>query len=242
MRILSHNVYWFQGVPFDTDQPGPPNSTIVERLAKMYADLKADVLCVQELQSQAAFEALSNAVRMAGVYLPGGILTQYGGGLLYRTGTRAADSSSASDPAQRVWQVVDVPFGGDAVRVANVHLPSARQLGAEAAKEKRVAEIQEVLEHRPDVVGGDWNEAPGGPLTERMRAAGYVDAAVEFGQNDVPSGLGGKRGDQIWVLESRAGHLEGYGSLSAEDLQVSDLNSKHHLSDHLPIWIDLEDA
>ena len=239
MRILSHNVYWFQGVPFDTDQPGAPNTDILGRLTACYAKIEPDVLCFQELQSVEAFDALKGALGMDGVYRAGGILTQYGGGVFYTDGAPFMDNSLAQVPAQRVWQIVEVQMDGESFKVGNVHLPSSRQLGQEAAALKRVAEIDEVLECKPDVVVGDWNELPGGPLTDRMTEAGYVDAAVAAGHGDVSSSIGDKRGDQIWILASHRDRLSGYGAVSVDDFAADGVEGKTHLSDHLPIWIDL---
>ena len=153
------------------------------------------------------------------------------------------DSSGAEDPAQRVWQVVDVEGEeeSDDLRIANLHLPSSRQLGAEASAAKRISEVDDVLAYEPDVIVGDWNEKPGGPLTELMSSRGFVDAAVVSGREDTTSSIGGGRGDQIWVAKGLASRLVGYGAVDVSDFGVEDVEGKTHVSDHLPIWIDLGD-
>ena len=50
ITILSHNVFWFQGVPFLTDRPGPPLTGVISGLLKLYRASAPDVVCLQEVQ------------------------------------------------------------------------------------------------------------------------------------------------------------------------------------------------
>ncbi len=238
LRILCHNVFWFQGVPFSPDTPGEPEAEVLQALMDLYRQLEPDVLCLQEVQGEGVFHRLGASLGMAGAYCAGGQLGQYGGATLWRCGTALGDSQQAGP--QRMWQMAAVSGeGGQGVTVCNVHLPSARQVGKTAAARQRVEELAGAVRTRPQVVVGDFNEAPGGGVSDFMTGQGYVNAAVLMDQAHSPTSLGGKRGDQIWVHESCRERVTGYGVLPEEDLATS-IEGKTHLSDHLPLWVDLD--
>ena len=139
-----------------------------------------------------------------------------------------------------MWQMAAISGkGSQDVTVCNVHLPSARQVGETAAVRHRVQELARVVRTRPQVVVGDFNEAPGGGVSDFMAGQGYVDAAVLTNQALKPTSLAGKRGDQVWVHASCRGRVAGYGVLVEKDLATS-IEGKTHLSDHLPLWVDLD--
>ena len=125
------------------------------------------------------------------------------------------------------------------VTVCNVHLPSARQLGREGAAVRRIEELAASIQSLPDVVLGDFNEPPGGAVTQFISRNGYQDAAVLMGRPDVPTSVGGSRGDQIWVRSDLRERVLEYGVLAKEDLAIS-LGEKVYLSDHVPLWVRLE--
>jgi len=240
MRIVSHNAFWFQGVPFTTDRPGAADMGVLATLAAVYRGLAPDVLAVQEIQDARTFGRLGGVLGMPGAYCPGAELPQYGGATFWRSGVLLADSRQAGVAPQRMWQVVRVPAGEIALVICHVHLPSARQLGA-AAGARRLIELHAAMNqaHPPGVVLGDFNEAPGGPLSGRLARAGYVDAAEAAQDADRPTGPGGGRGDQIWVHQNLQGRLAGYGVLPAEAMGAQQAG-KQHLSDHFPVWIELD--
>jgi endonuclease/exonuclease/phosphatase family metal-dependent hydrolase len=130
--------------------------------------------------------------------------------------------------------------GGECL-VANGHLPSSRQLPEEEAAARRIEELGAALtgRDRPQVVLGDFNEPPGGALGAFLRRQGYRDAAVETGNEARGTTPGGKRGDQIWVCETLAARISGYGVLSESRMRAEHLG-KQHLSDHFPLWVDLD--
>ena len=245
LRIAGSNCFWFQGRPFAPDRPGDPEPGILSRLAAVYRRLEPDLLCVQEVQSESAFQALSGAVGMPGSWCPGAELDQYGAAVLWRPGSAwrlAADSRSADAAPQRAWQIAELPAaGGEPLRVANVHLPSSRQLSEEAAARRRVEEMSAVLARGPDVVLGDFNEQPVGPLGDFLTGRGYFDAAVLAGKSDLGTTPKNRRGDQIWLAGGRAEGLAGYGVASGAEMAAG-LPGKEHLSDHFPLWIDMEAA
>ena len=240
MKILSHNWYWAQGHPFDTDLPGEPREEILLALAKMYRRAEADLLCLQEVQDEAAFRRVADALCMQGCFTPGGELTQYGGATLWRGGggELVHDSAGSGPPPQRMWQLVRTPPG---LVVANVHLPSSRQLGAERAAAARIAELETMLgaADAPDVVLGDFNEQPGGPVGDLLSGRGYLDAAVLSGRSVAPSSVGGGRGDQIWLRGGLGAALVEYAVSGPEDM-ATQVAGKEYLSDHFGLWVVLD--
>jgi len=244
LRIASSNCFWFQGRPFAPDRPGEPVPGILGPLAGLYRRLEPGLLCIQEVQSAAAFGAVSGAAGMAGSWCPGAELVQYGAAVLWSAGSAwrlAADSRRAAPPPQRVWQVVELPAAGGALRVANVHLPSSRQLSEETAERRRREEMGAVLTHGADIVLGDFNEQPGGPLGEFLAGRGYFDAAALTGRAHLGTTPKGRRGDQIWVAERLRERVAGYGAVPGAEMR-SDLPGKDYLSDHFPVWVDLDMA
>ena len=255
-RVLSHNVFWFQGVPFETDKPGAPYPGVPEGLARVHAEAGPDVICLQEVQSDEAFSAYRDAASLPGGYCPGRTLAQYGGAAYGAGCTATSDchcqngSISPEAVPQRVWHVCEFESG---LRVANLHLPSSRQLGPEASARKRVAELARLLSPEahpdgrlPDIVVGDFNERPGGAVHAFMQERGYGDSALLADKGDVSANVSGKgRGDFIWLTASLIPRLRKYDVVPKEVLAINGgadapEGVKRYLSDHLPIWVELE--
>ena len=243
--ILGHNVFWFQGVPFPTDRPRGPDPEILRRLCAIYRKVHPDVICLQEIQSQETFDAVSEQLGMPGCYCRGGELPQYGGAVFWYPGggRQIGDSQEASVKTQRMWQIVEVNIAGCRLRICNIHLPSGRQIGPEQAAVQRMSELRQLLQNcetEPDIIVGDFNEQPGGPASEYLERHGYVDSAVLAGRGDVPTNVGGGRGDYIWIKRWWVDN----GSLNYDvaDKQALECNDggKQYLSDHLPLWITVE--
>jgi endonuclease/exonuclease/phosphatase family metal-dependent hydrolase len=240
--ILSHNIFWLQGVPFETDEPGDPRADVLEALISVYAEINPDVICLQEVQSRAAFDLIRSAVGMDGTYCPGATLSQYGGATFWHSGRPVSDGTGAEDPPQRVRQLSEIDTGqSGSLVVCNVHLPSSRQLGEEGGAARRLEELETATESMPEVVVGDLNEGPGGAVIGYMGERGYLDAAVLRNKGDVPSSVGGLRGDQIWIRSDLGVRLAEYSVLPKGDL-ATQLDAKTYLSDHLPLWIRLEEG
>ena len=161
LKILSHNVFWFQGASFLTDKPGEPVTEILSSLAELYDTLRPDIICLQEIQSEITFHLVAAELGMAGAYCPGATFVQYGGAAFWKyRGTCVVDSQSSAEVPQRMWQIIEVPVGdAEKLNVCNIHLPSARQLGQEASVKQRLKEISNVLRQDacPMVVVGDFN-------------------------------------------------------------------------------------
>jgi endonuclease/exonuclease/phosphatase family metal-dependent hydrolase len=227
-------VFWFQGVPFEPSEPGGADPEVLARLVAMYRSLEPDLLCLQEVQTAGVFDGLCERLAMRGAWRPGGLMPQYGGALLSRDVRPVADSRDEPDPPERMWQIGEL----DGVRVANVHLPSSRHMGEERASEQRLHEMGRVIDYAPDVIAGDFNEQPGGPLGEFLRAHAYEDAAMLTNRADLGTTYKGRRGDQIWISTARQSHLAGYNVVGIEKM-LAGLPGKTYLSDHFPLWIDL---
>lgn len=243
LTILSHNVFWFQGVPFLTDKPPEAHSEVLSRLCAIYQQGKPDVICLQEIQSQETFERIATHLGMNGCYCPGTMLRQYGGATLWRSGHGALvrDSQSALVPTQRMWQIVEIKGGDCGLRIGNVHLPSSRHLGREGAQAQRIAELNDLIscrETQPDVIVGDFNEQPAGPLGESLQGQAYVDTAVSTACTALSTNLGGGRGDYIWIRKQIEARLKTYGVAAQQELACQAMG-KDFLSDHLPLWITL---
>lgn len=241
LTILCHNVFWFQGAPFATDQPPSPDARILDRLCTLYRSIAADVLCLQEIQGLEAFQAVAAGMGLAGAHCRGNAFPQYGGALLWQSGLGAAGGACNDGSPQRMWQGCEVAFGGGVFTVCNVHLPSGRQLGPERAARQRVQEILAVIDGGRrvwDVIAGDFNERSGGDAGRCLQQHGYRDVAVLAGRADRPTNVKGGRGDYIWLGPRVSDRLVDYGVTAKEEFQAG-VPEKAYLSDHLPLWVTL---
>ena len=246
--LLCHNVFWFQGVPFETDTPPAPDTDILGRLCSLYRERACDALLLQEIQGMEAFQAVSGCMGMPGGFCPGNIHPQYGGCSLFKAGARGIPvpevgnwDAFGSSP-QRMWQAFEWQSGPVPLLICNLHLPSNRQLGAERGAAQRVSDLLDVIgrcRREPDILAGDFNERPGGSVGNYLEERGYVDAAVLAGKSAVPTNLGGGRGDYIWIHKTVRNRLLDYDVVGKERLAVS-LAGKQYLSDHLPLRITME--
>lgn len=245
LTVLSHNVFWFQGFPFPTDTPPAADEDILKRLCSIYRAATPDVICLQEVQSLATFDRLSELLEMPGCYCAGATLPQYGGAVFWQPDIAHPICSSEGEPlkTQRMWQVVEVESGIHRLRICNVHLPSSRQLGPEGGAVQRMAELQDVIrscETGPDIIVGDFNEQPGGGTNTFMQRHGYGDVAMlSNGASDSTTVVEG-RGDYAWIKRSIGDDLLTYAVVGKEDLACHDIH-KQYLSDHLPLWFTLKE-
>ncbi|MBI5090827.1 MAG: endonuclease/exonuclease/phosphatase family protein [Candidatus Hydrogenedentes bacterium] len=242
ITIVSHNAFWFQGHPFETDAPEDPVSEIVAGLEGLYRSKTPDVICLQEIQSEFAFRCAREALDMDGAYCPGGHYSQYGGATLWRRGKLIVDIRSVNRLPQRMWQITAVArHGAEPLTVANVHLASARHLGEDGAAPSRIQDLEQMLTQkvRPLVVAGDFNEAPDGGASEYMASQGYVDTAPLTSHPEISTGINKARSDQIWVHRSLREHVEEFGVIAREELKTT-AAGKELLSDHQPLWLRLK--
>ncbi len=245
IKILTHNVYWFQGHPFSGDQPGQENPVILQRLCALYAQTEADLLCFQEIQSENVADKAFQATGMHGIYSPGNRYPHYGGLIAARSGyTLENRMVKAPSLRERSRMVATLSGFGGTLEIANLHLTSGRQSGPAQAGSARAREIEEFLflhGNSADVLVGDFNEnRDGGTVSRLLEANGFVDAAVVSGQEATPASVkSNARTDMIWLHQRRQKHLTGYGVIQGE-LIVEDLPGKTFLSDHRPVWVTLD--
>ncbi len=240
MRVLSHNAYWFQGHPFKGANPPDTNTDVLHALTALYQSLNPSLLCLQEVQSQTAFSNLTAQLNTPGFYTPGNLLP-YGAASFSTSAKLLADSSSAAHPPQRVWQLLQIPWHFTRITIANCHLPSARQLPAPQAALQRVYELQSILQLNPtpDILLGDFNEQLPGPASDLLSSHGYIDAATLFQKTSHVTNIKNRRGDFIWIHQTLAPFITAY-NVASENMMRSILPGITHLSDHFPLWIDIE--
>ena len=244
LTVLSHNAFWFQGVPFPTDRPPAPDVEVLKRLCAIYREVNPHVICLQEIQDRETFEMVSEHLGMSGCYCAGTTQSQYGGAVLWHPhgGRRIHSSQESAVKTQRMWQTVEVEGDDYCLRICNVHLPSQRQLGGERAAAQRIAELQDLIrscEPGLDLIVGDFNEQPGGPVGECLARHGYVDAAVLADRTDAPTSIGEGRWDYAWIKRQIGDCVLTYDVAGQQALACGD-TGKQHLSDHFPLWITVE--
>jgi endonuclease/exonuclease/phosphatase family metal-dependent hydrolase len=248
--LVTHNVFWCQGVPFAGDQPGGALFLVMVDLVALYREIGPAVLCLQEIQEESVATIFGRALGFSRHFTPGGRYPQYGGAVLSRW---PIEVLPPEDTVDRIVQRVAIRLpDGQTLRLAHVHLPSSRQRGREGGAAERLAEIQMVAPDAavaqsatPHVILGDFNEPPDGPCATYLGRLGYVDAGQVSGQGDVPTSLGRSRGDQVWLSPEAAPRLAGYHVTAKERLADLPPGSaglhpgKTSLSDHLPVVVDL---
>ena len=240
LSIVSHNAFWFQGYPFEGNQPGEPDLGVLGTLIALYEGHEPDVLCLQEVQDAAVTNRIENAMQLEGHHTPAAVHPQYGGGIFWRRGRLAMDSSD-SPKVCRMWQVLELPRPeGPAVRIANVHLTSDKMADAGEAGSIRLDEIEALLNAgpSPQVIAGDFNEGPDGAVADFLEGRGYNDVAEVTGYEIESTGAGKPRSDQIWIaagLEDSIDHFE-YGTWVKLETKIP---GKRFLSDHLPLFLRL---
>jgi len=246
IRFVSHNVFWFQGSSFATDEPPSPRGEIVEALCALYREMRADVLCLQEVQSEAAARRIADFLDMEWIFRPGGGHPQYGGAVFSRWPMRELPLEGAFVVDRTLLRVEVRPREARPYCLVNIHLPSHRQHGVEGGQKRRLEELGRVVgEVKTDMLLGDFNERPGGPCSMLLREGGrYHDVAIACFAGEMPTNLSkppGFRGDQIWLSNSRNGDLAGYFCVSRKRLSL-----RHEpgtfLSDHLPIGCELHSS
>ncbi|MCW8132603.1 MAG: endonuclease/exonuclease/phosphatase family protein [Planctomycetota bacterium] len=235
--LLTHNAFWFQGMPFEGTAPGAARPEIMRGLARLYAELGANVLCVQEIQSPETAAALADALGLRFAYLPGRTYPVYGGAVFFREGETADTDRAHGFAVERFWLTLRVPVvETEEILVANVHLPSGRQSSKEDAERARVAELEALLAAgpAPAILCGDLNEMPGGGVQRRLEAAGYRDLAPAFGfgETDSHTRRRARRIDYIWAREDWAARAKRMRVLEPAALALPD---GRYVSDHLPL-------
>jgi len=233
LTLMTHNVYWLQGMPFSSKNPGPPRENIVNGLLKIYRSIAPDILCLQEIQSLAAATRIWEGLNVSGHYIPGQKLQQYGGTIAGQV-TEIAGQADAS--VERFWLKTRLTFNGWKGILCNIHLPSGDE-----KEEIRIQELQQMLDAppRPDFVVGDFNELPSDGLHAFMERSGYLDAAqlLHAGDRSTVVEDENRRIDYIWVSALLRERVTSYRLIDAHELN---LGEGRYLSDHLPVVVQLQ--
>lgn len=241
-KILSHNVYWFQGCPFIGDRPGPPNGKVFEELCGLYQQASAAILCLQEVQCEQTALSVSRAMKMDVTYTPGNISRPYGSLIATNLGSITHDEDLSPSRFERSFSVAEIAVCSSTLKVGCVHLTSGRQTGASGAPAVRRAEITEFLETHgstTDVLAGDFNENPDGDVAKILKDSGFLDSATLFGMESIATTVHSpNRRDIIWIKEHLRERILDYGVMR-EEIMLSNGQKMNSLSDHCPLWISL---
>lgn len=242
MRILTHNVYWFQGSPSRWGKERVAASDVVfDALAELYASQRPDVVCLQEVQAERFVRSLSERLNLPDwIFFPGGKREDYGGAILCRAGAELADRTRDAGEALHERFHARANTGG--MVIASIHLPSNRYHASRAEGEAaRVAELDQIVSTAPapDVVLGDFNSTPGSAPYRHMRERGYIDAAAETGA-DTLSSFRTHRVDYTWLGPQVTERLSHFETLEYGPFVRTEANGNTwRLSDHPPLILEL---
>jgi endonuclease/exonuclease/phosphatase family metal-dependent hydrolase len=212
----------------------------LERIARVLTDARADVAALQEVdrhtrRSNATdqLDVLKRLTGFSGVFdrsidFMGG---EYGLGTLSRGAIiehRHALHPVGKEEERRGYQLIRSQTDtGKTYWILNTHLG--------LVAEDRLAQIQTLLDAvsslaEPVILAGDFNEIPNGSGIQKIRDAGFLDAAEVAGATDFtwPADVPQKRIDYIWI---RAADLWNVRSARVVNTQASD---------HLPLVVELQ--
>ena len=244
LTIVTHNAYWFQGVPtLWPEERAAARPEVIDRLAKLYAGLAPDLLCIQEVPDEQVAAELAGHLAMHFCFAPGGKLKAYGAAIFSKPDTGGLRNLTEQvGPAERTCLHAAIRRDGGLVQnVLAVHLPSNRYAPFEQAERQRVAELGAALDLAGgvDVVVGDFNSEPSSAPYRFMIERGFRDAA-ELG-NCTDRLTGAKhRVDYIWLGRRAAAGFRGFRVLGPEGFAGELGGRKRMLSDHYPLVLELE--
>lgn len=212
----------------------------LSRIARVLTDARVDVAALQELdrltrRSNATdqLDVLKRLTGFSGVFdrsidFMGG---EYGLGTLSRGAIiehRHALHPVGKEDERRGYQLIrSRTDAGKTFWILNTHLG--------LVAEDRLAQMQTLLDAvsslaGPVILAGDFNEIPEGPGIQKIRDAGFLDAAEVAGATDFtwPADIPIKRIDYIWI---RATDRWTVRSAHVVNTQASD---------HLPLVVELQ--
>lgn len=212
----------------------------LERIARVLTDARVDVAALQELdrhtrRSNATdqLDVLKRLTGFSGIFdrsidFMGG---EYGLGTLSRGAIiehRHALHPVGKEDERRGYQLIRSQTDtGKTYWILNTHLG--------LIAEDRLAQLQTLLDAvsslaEPVILAGDFNETPTDPAIQKIRDAGFLDAAEVAGATDFtwPADVPQKRIDYIWV---RAADRWNVRSARVVNTQASD---------HRPLVVELQ--
>jgi endonuclease/exonuclease/phosphatase family metal-dependent hydrolase len=244
MKILTHNVYWFQGYPSRWGEERVAEDTdVLEALIQLYASAEVDVLCLQEVHRSDLAERIAQELGMATcLHAPGGFRSDYGGVVMSRNKAQCRDCTQVDGrpPHERVHVRLSLEQDGVPLELAMVHLPSNRFVDSESAGDSdRIDELKNVLIEypRPDLIVGDMNCQPASSPYQFMVDSGYVDAVMIAGGVRAH----GPRLDYIWLDGKHAARLIALTILDDDTFRRTPMQGEPwQLSDHIPLLMELQ--
>lgn len=236
---MTHNVFWFQGVPTPKPYYQVVDQTVYQKLIAFYKVQQPDILLLQEVQSAEVAATVARDLEMNFSFQVGGQLPVYGGAILWGKPI-CAQTVTIPEPQsfQRFCQILIVH---DHFKIANVHLPSTAQLSDEEAYAKRKHEMEQLLLLEPnvDIIAGDFNEEPKDVLDMFLTHKGYIDS-FEFNKGTCTISTKGEgRGDFIRIKEKYRNLVE---SFFIVDFRQEEWKTSigRLLSDHMPLVFDIK--
>lgn len=241
MKIICQNVYWFQGYPAEVNRD-IINAKAYEALLEIYRTIQADIILLQEIQSEIVAQKIATDLGMKYFYNAGQEINCYGGVVLYRPNLKVDQiANKFEEKFQRVYQIVSVPFQNKKISLCNVHLPSDAQLSPELAEQKRKVEMSLLVSLKPDLICGDYNENEGASrqLFDLLESQNYYDAILHNIQNNRATKIKDKRGDFIFVKSELKQSVDYFYTVDLKQYKI-DKNEDIFLSDHFPLVIRLK--
>jgi len=240
--IVTHNAYWFQAAPtLWPEERAAARPEVIDRLAKFYAGLAPDLVCLQEVPDEQVAGDLAGRLAMHFCFASGGKLEAYGAAIFSKPGTsELRNLTEQVGPAERTCLHAAIRSEGGVLNVLAVHLPSNRYAPFEQAERQRVAELMAALNlaGEVDVVVGDFNSEPGSAPYRFMIERGFRDAAELGGCADRLTGAK-HRVDYIWLGPRVATAFGGFRVLGPEGFAVEPGGRERMLSDHYPLSLNL---
>ncbi len=241
IRILTHNVYWFQGFPsrWGEERAAAEVPEVLSALTQLYADAAPDVLCLQEVHRPDLAEALARKLGMTTwLHAPGGRRPDYGAVILTRLPSQLENRTVIDGHRhERVHLRASLSRTGGESELAAVHLPSNRFVeSAAAGDDARIEELERALDDpRPHLVVGDMNCRPDSTPYRFMVDHGYVDVAVESGRDRLEH-----RVDYMWLEAGWEKRLVSFSVLDSGPFnRVEPAGDPWQLSDHPPLLMEM---
>lgn len=239
MRILTHNVYWFQGAPSRWgSERVAAFQEVFDALCELYESADVDVLCLQEVHDSTLVNLLAQELDMSShFHAAGGLRPDYGGAILCREKAAFKDCTRAQ--SGHLHERIHLRASLAEFELAAVHLPSNRFADSvEEGNNARVGELTQVLAHspKPNVLVGDLNcTSESSPYTFMVNA-GYSDSAV-VAESDT---LLKRRLDYIWLDAECSDRLVRFEAWDEGVFRRESQGDPWKLSDHPPLLVELQ--
>ncbi len=242
MKIITHNTYWFQGSPsrWGTEKIAAVPE-VLDRLIYLYASVKPDIICLQEVHTEEIVKKISSSLSMnSWIYAPGGIFPEYGGCLLSTQNISLQDLSrhNGNPEHERVHLRAQISTPKGPLILAAIHLPSNRFTPSkEEGEKKRIEELKKILHDssRPDIVVGDMNAVEGSKPYRFMKESGYSEAAEITG---IPAKE--RHVDYMWIDDTIKDRVVSFQVIHQGNfLQKTPAGEIWQLSDHPPLIMEV---